>query len=287
MNSLYGVLGSRGCVFHDARLASSITLRGHEIMKQTKVWIEECGYQVIYGDTDSTFVWLGSDPLDFNVDTVAKGLVEMINKQWQQKLAETMNIACFLELEYESHYEQFFMPTLRGSIEGSKKRYVGAFTKPDGELKLIFKGMEQVRSDWSPLARRIQEALYYRLFSKQDVTVFLLGVIAELLAGKLDGELVFSKKLRRDICDYTAKSSPHVKAAQIQYTLSGLESLSKKGTRIEYLMTTNGAEPVKYRQANIDYQYYIDKQLGPIADPILTILGESFSNMRSKQLPLI
>ncbi len=287
MNSLYGVLGSRGCVFHDARLASSITLRGHEIMKQTKVWIEECGYQVIYGDTDSTFVWLGSDPLDFNVDTVAKGLVEMINKQWQQKLAETMNIACFLELEYESHYEQFFMPTLRGSIEGSKKRYVGAFTKPDGELKLIFKGMEQVRSDWSPLARRIQEELYYRLFSKQDVTVFLLDVIAELLAGKLDGELVFSKKLRRDICDYTAKSSPHVKAAQIQYSLSGLESLSKKGTRIEYLMTTNGAEPVKYRQANIDYQYYIDKQLGPIADPILTILGESFSNMRSKQLPLI
>jgi DNA polymerase-2 len=137
------------------------------------------------------------------------------------------------------------------------------------------------------LARRIQEALYYRLFSKQDVTVFLLDVIAELLAGKLDGELVFSKKLRRDICDYTAKSSPHVKAAQIQYSLSGLESLSKKGTRIEYLMTTNGAEPVKYRQANIDYQYYIDKQLGPIADPILTILGESFSNMRSKQLPLI
>ncbi|MEC4726020.1 DNA polymerase II [Shewanella sp. D64] len=287
MNSLYGVLGSRGCVFHDARLASSITLRGHEIMKQTKVWIEECGYQVIYGDTDSTFVWLGADPLDFDVDVVAKGLVEKVNSKWQHKLAATMNIECFLELEYESHYEQFFMPTLRGSIEGSKKRYVGAYTKPDGELKLTFKGMEQVRSDWSPLARRVQEALYYRLFTKQDVTVFLLDVINDLLAGKLDSELIFSKRLRRDICDYTAKSSPHVKAAQIQYQLSGLESLSKKGTRIDYLMTINGAEPVKYRQAKIDYQYYIEKQLGPIADPILTILGENFSNLISKQLPLI
>lgn len=287
MNSLYGVLGSRGCVFHDARLASSITLRGHEIMKQTRVWIEECGHQVIYGDTDSTFVWLGAEPLDFDVDTVAKGLVEMVNSKWQQRLLETMNIACFLELEYESHYEQFFMPTLRGSIEGSKKRYVGAFTKPDGELKVIFKGMEQVRSDWSPLARRVQELLYYRLFTKQDVTVFLLNVISELMTGKLDSELVFSKKLRRDICDYTAKSSPHVKAAQIQHQLSGLESLSKKGARIDYLMTINGAEPVKYRQAKIDYQYYIERQLGPIADPILTILGESFSNLTSKQLPLI
>ncbi len=43
MNSLYGVLGSKGCVFHDAKLASSITLRGHQIMKQTRSWIEEQG----------------------------------------------------------------------------------------------------------------------------------------------------------------------------------------------------------------------------------------------------
>ena len=31
-------------------------MRGHEIMKQTKLLIENKGYQVIYGDTDSTFV---------------------------------------------------------------------------------------------------------------------------------------------------------------------------------------------------------------------------------------
>ena len=287
MNSLYGVLGSNGCVFHDARLASSITLRGHEIMKQTKVWIEALGYKVIYGDTDSTFVWLGDVEPALDVDSIGQAIVKSVNQQWQQKLWETMNIECFLELEYESHYEQFFMPTLRGSEKGSKKRYVGAFTQPDGELNLVFKGMEQVRSDWSPLSRRVQEILYYRLFSKQDVAGFLQEVMRDLLAGKLDSELVFSKTLRRDIVDYTAKSSPHVKAAQIQYELSGHESLSKKGAKIDYLMTMNGAEPVAYRQANIDYQYYIDRQLGPIADPILTILGDSFFNMTSKQLTLI
>src|SRR5690606_28850750 len=32
MNAFYGVLGSSGCRFFDPRLASSITLRGHEIM---------------------------------------------------------------------------------------------------------------------------------------------------------------------------------------------------------------------------------------------------------------
>ena len=43
MNSFYGVLGSGGCRFYDTRLASSITLRGHEIMQQTARWIEAEG----------------------------------------------------------------------------------------------------------------------------------------------------------------------------------------------------------------------------------------------------
>ena len=58
MNAFYGVLGSSGCRFFDPRLASSITLRGHEIMRQTRALIEAQGHAVIYGDTDSTFVWL-------------------------------------------------------------------------------------------------------------------------------------------------------------------------------------------------------------------------------------
>ena len=287
MNSLYGVLGSRGCVFHDARLASSITLRGHQIMKQTRAWIEELGYQVIYGDTDSTFVWLGQDPTDIDVDKIGKGLVETINTRWKRKLDKEMNLACHLELEFECHYEQFFMPTLRGSTEGSKKRYVGALTNNEGELQLIFKGMEQVRSDWSPLARRIQEALYYRLFSKQDVMAFLQEVVNDLMQGKLDEELIFSKRLRRDIADYTAKSSPHVKAAKMMCDLSGSERFSKRGTKVEYLMTLNGAEPVKYRQSIIDYHYYLTRQLAPIAEPVLGLLDKRFSDISSKQMSLI
>lgn len=58
MNSFYGVLGSSGCRFFDPRLVSSITMRGHEIMHRTRELIEARGYSVIYGDTDSTFVWL-------------------------------------------------------------------------------------------------------------------------------------------------------------------------------------------------------------------------------------
>ncbi len=287
MNSLYGVLGSKGCVFHDARLASSITLRGHEIMKQTRRWIEELGYQVIYGDTDSTFVWLGGQSSQTNIADIGAMLVEKVNQKWKTKLADEMKLDCYLELEFESHFEQFFMPTLRGSSEGSKKRYVGAYTKSDGELKLIFKGMEQVRSDWSPLARRVQGELYFRLFSKLDVVSFLQGIIDDLKLGKLDDELVFTKRLRRDIKDYTAKSSPHVKAAQKMCEYSGDEQYSRRGTKVEYVITLNGAEPIKFLQSPIDYDYYINRQLLPVSDPVLTILKVKFESIASNQLSLI
>ncbi|MDH3602031.1 MAG: hypothetical protein OEU26_20660 [Candidatus Tectomicrobia bacterium] len=36
MNSFYGVLGTPRCRFFDPRLASSITMRGHEILQKTR-----------------------------------------------------------------------------------------------------------------------------------------------------------------------------------------------------------------------------------------------------------
>ncbi len=287
MNSLYGVLGSQGCVFHDAKLASSITMRGHQIMKQTRAWIEEMGYQVIYGDTDSTFVWLGSEPDLSDINALGNTLAREINAKWQAKIGEDHQVESFLELQFERHYEQFFMPTLRGSLEGSKKRYVGAWRNASDELELTFKGMEQVRSDWSPLARKVQESLYERMFNQRDISVYLASVFEKLLDGELDDDLVFRKRMRRNIEDYTAKSSPHVKVAQQLCDLTGDASFGKRGAQIDYLITVNGPESLLYRTSLIDYQYYIDKQIGPIAEPVFSIMKLNYMDIASKQLLLI
>ncbi|MCL1139133.1 DNA polymerase II [Shewanella pneumatophori] len=287
MNSLYGVLGSRGCVFHDAKLASSITMRGHEIMKQTRAWVEAEGFEVIYGDTDSTFVWLGNDFDSSMVEHTGKALADKINLLWQQKLEQEFALTSFLELEFETHFEQFFMPTLRGSVEGSKKRYVGAKTSLEGESKLIFKGMEQVRSDWSPLARRVQYELYDRLFNQQDVVSYLKSIVEQLNRGELDDELVFTKPLRRNLEDYTAKSAPHLKAARRLWQVTGDDQYTKRGARIEYLITIQGAEPLGHCLSSIDYEYYLSRQLEPIAEPILTILKTTFIEITSAQMSLI
>ncbi|MEZ9139809.1 MULTISPECIES: DNA polymerase II [unclassified Shewanella] len=287
MNSLYGVLGSKGCVFHDAKLASSITMRGHQIMKQTKTWIEAEGYKVIYGDTDSTFVWLGQHHQIENIAKLGNKLAKMVTDKWTKTCKEQYRIESYLELEFESHFNQFVMPTLRGSDAGSKKRYVGATEDKEGQIELTFKGMEQVRSDWSPVARRIQYRLYFLLFTKGDVKAYLQQELQDLDDGKLDDELIFRKRLKRHVEEYTAKSSPHVKAAIRLCQLTGNDKAGKRGTMIEYRMTLNGAQPIEATAEKIDYQYYVEKQIKPIAEPVLALLGEGFESLSSNQMMLI
>lgn len=287
MNSLYGVLGSQGCVFHDAKLASSITMRGHQIMKQTRTWIEELGYQVIYGDTDSTFVWLGHDPQPQDIAHLGERIAAHINEQWQRKISQEFQLESFLTLQFEQHYEQFFMPTLRGSLEGSKKRYVGAWRNAQNELEMTFKGMEQVRSDWSPLARKVQAQLYERMFHQRDIRGYLASIIEALFAGALDNELTFRKRMRRELTQYTAKSAPHIKVARRLCELTGQASFGQRGAEIAYVMTINGPEPAQYRTSPIDYQYYLDKQIAPIAEPVFSIMKLNYSDIASKQLLLI
>lgn len=91
----------------DPRLASSITLRGHEIMRQTRELIEAQGYQVIYGDTDSTFVWLKSAHSDEQATRIGNELVQLVNQWWQNHIQQNFNLPCALELEFEIHYRRF------------------------------------------------------------------------------------------------------------------------------------------------------------------------------------
>lgn len=288
MNSFYGVLGSSGCRFFDTRLASSITMRGHEIMKQTKVLIEEKGYQVIYGDTDSTFVSLNGSYSQEDADEIGQSLVAYINDWWTQHLKDKYNLTSILELEYETHYRKFLMPTIRGSETGSKKRYAGLIGE-EGDEKIVFKGLESARTDWTPLAQRFQQTLYEMVFHDQDPTDYVRNFVDETAAGKHDDLLVYQKRLRRKLHEYQKNIPPQVRAARmaddINEQLGRPLQYQNKG-RIEYLITLNGPEPKEYLKSAIDYQHYIDRQLKPVAEAILPFIGLDFEQVSGQQLGL-
>lgn len=289
MNSFYGVLGSGGCPFYDTRLASSITLRGHEIMQTTAAWITDQGYEVIYGDTDSTFVWLENVDDAQQAREIGKSLQNLINHRWQQKLTDEFDLACALEIEFETLFDTFLMPTVRGSEMGSKKRYAGIKLEENGDTELVFKGLETVRSDWTALAKDFQMTLYQLVFDKQDVSDFILQTITSIRSGQRDDELTYRKRLRQKLSLYTKNVPPHVKAARLADSqneqLGKLLKYQHKGW-IHYVITLDGPQPIEYVTSTLDYEHYIDKQIRPIAEGILPFVGLSFETLTSQQMGL-
>ena len=277
MNSFYGVLGSAGCRFFDSRLASSITRRGHQIIQQTADHIEQQGWPVIYGDTDSVFVWLKNVDSSEAAEDIGRQLQDRLNHWWQQRLEKDYGLKSFLELEFETLYLKFLMPTVRGSAEGSKKRYAGVVSSG----QLVFKGLENVRTDWTPLAREFQHELYRRIFFDEPYTDFIKKTVAEVMAGERDHLLVYRKRLRRKLSEYQRNVPPHVQAARKH----GGEQI-RRGDWIDYVITVNGAEPVSAVSSTIDRQHYIDKQLAPVADSLLYFLNQSLAEITDQQLGL-
>ncbi|WP_404973122.1 DNA polymerase II [Vibrio campbellii] len=288
MNSFYGVLGSSGCRFFDTRLASSITMRGHEIMKQTKVLIEDKGYQVIYGDTDSTFVSLNGTYSQADADKIGNELVDYINQWWNDHLRSEYNLNSILELEYETHYRKFLMPTIRGAETGSKKRYAGLIGEGEQE-RIIFKGLESARTDWTPLAQRFQNTLYQMIFHGEDPSDYVREMVEKTNNGEFDDQLVYQKRLRRKLHEYQKNIPPQVRAARLADDINaklGRPLQYQNRGRIEYLITVNGPEPHEYRNSPIDYQHYVDKQLKPVADAILPFIGTDFEQLSAPQMGL-
>lgn len=276
MNSFYGVLGSSGCRFHHHQLASSITLRGHEIINRSRELIEATGHPVIYGDTDSLFVLLEGQLNEDRANEIGNELMHMLNQWWRTHLRTTLQLESQLEVEYETHYLRFLMPTVRGLSTGSKKRYAGMI-RNNGETQLVFKGLEAVRTDWTPLARDFQRELFRRVFNDEPYEDFVRDMAQDLRDGKYDQQLVYRKRLRRSLADYQRNVPPHVQAAR---------KLRKSGNWISYVITRNGPEPVAALESAPDYDHYLDKQLAPAADSILHFLDTSFRQITDAQMQM-
>lgn len=277
MNSFYGVLGTSSCRFHNPQLTSSITRRGHEIITRSQAHIESLGYRVIYGDTDSIFVLLGEEVEEANAAEIGRQLVHGLNDWWATHLQQEYRLQSALDVEFERHYIRFLMPTIRGMETGSKKRYAGTIRASNGELRMVFKGLEAVRTDWTPLAREFQRELYRRIFLELPFEDYIRETAAALSAGKSDARLVYRKRIRRRLAEYQRNVPPHIQAARKQ---------ANPGKWVSYVITVNGPEPIEAIQSRLDYQHYLDRQLAPVADGILYFLETNFASITSAQLSL-
>ncbi len=283
MNSFWGVLASPNCRYFNLNMANAITAFARWIIQTTAKKIEEKGYKVIYSDTDSVFVETNLEKE--KAEALGKELQDYISHYYKDYVREHYNRQSYLELQFDKQYLSMVIPQLRKKAEegeiqaAAKKRYAGLVEK-DGKEELEITGLEAIRGDWTEAAREFQKELLMRLFKKEPIEPFIKSYIKKIKSGKLDSQLVYRKSIRKRIEEYTKTTPPHVKAARL---LDKIES-----NVIEYYITTEGPEPIQKLKHKIDYGHYIEKQIAPIANQILILLGKSLEDIEknSKQSKL-
>ena len=287
MNSFYGVLGTPSCRYGRTELAGAITSFARKWLHFSRDWFTRKGYRVLYGDTDSLFVETGLGDRAGYEDFLewGKSRARELNALLSERVREEYALESFMELRFEKAYRRFIIPPLRNTAaesrdlqnpaRGRAKGYGGYLLHPEGGVSVEVKGMEAVRSDYTPLARRIQVELLELVFSgcsEADFAARVHQILDNLRLGKLDNELVYRKRLSRTPEAYTASTPPQVKAAR------ALGWKDKRGT-VEFVWTLNGPEPSADEKKQplphspLDYDHYADSQVLPAARSIAAAAG--------------
>ncbi|MEM3126783.1 MAG: DNA polymerase domain-containing protein, partial [Candidatus Woesearchaeota archaeon] len=271
MNSLFGALANPTCRFYSLDMANAITKTGQYLIKTVIEKVNKEGHEVIYGDTDSIFVKSGAKNYE-EAEKIGNNIQKEINKFLEDYIEKKYDMKSHMELEFEKIFIKFFMPTIRKSETGSKKRYAGLLKK-DGKEKISFTGLEFVRRDWTEASKVFQLGILDRVFHNKDVDSYIKEFVSDLKKGRYDDLLIYKKAMTKGIEEYTETTPPHVKAAMKMGKI--------KSNIIEYIMTENGPEPIDERKSKIDYEHYIEKQLKPLADSVLQFLEKKFDEIVS------
>jgi DNA polymerase delta subunit 1 len=193
MNSVYGFTGASKGMLPCVAIASTVTMKGRNMIETTKTYVEEHfpGSKVRYGDTDSVMV---------EFDVGGRTGIEAIEYSWM--LGERAAKECTSlfkapnNLELEKVYCPYFLY--------SKKRYAAKlWTKhKDGAMRMDYidvKGLQLVRRDNTPYVREVcKELLEVIMESKNPEGATKLARLRakELLDGRVPiDKLILSQKL--------------------------------------------------------------------------------------------
>jgi DNA polymerase I len=264
-NSFYGYLGYDGARWYSKESAQATTYMGREYIEDTIKRAREMGLEVVYGDTDSVFL-RGEDIMEKKEEFLGE-----VNSELPE----------FMELEFEGYFSTGFF-TSKDSGEGAKKKY--ALMDEDENLKIT--GFEQVRRDWSPVAKETQRKVLDKVLKNEveEAAEIVKETIEKLKEQEVPvEELRIFTTLTKPPEEYDS-TSPHVEAAK--KAMDRGDEI-KPETTIEYVITRGGvsiserAELTKYAES-YDPDYYIENQVIPAAIRVLKVFGYTESQLKGK-----
>lgn len=213
MNTLYGVLGWSRFRLYDKDVGSAVTATGRAVIKFTEEIVNEMGYEVIYGDTDSVMLELGTDYDKEEIIEIGHELEERINEAYDEFAKQELNAdEHFFEIEFEKLYRRYFQA-------GKKKRYAGHIIWKEGkevdDVDIV--GFEFKRSDYSKIAKEIQQEVLDTIVrggGLEEISEYVRGKIEELKSGDINqDEFGIPSSIGKAFDDYENKT-PAVRGSE-------------------------------------------------------------------------
>ena len=257
-----------------SEIADSIVQTGRETLEKAIALIhsvERWGAEVVYGDTDSLFVYLKGRTKDeaFDIgEEIAKTITEMNPRPVKLK------------------FEKVYFPCLLLA----KKRYVGFKyeSRSQKEPEFDAKGIETVRRDGTPAEQKIEERALKILFRTADlsqVKSYFQKQCTKIMKGKVSiQDFCFAKEVK--LGTYSEKGPPPPGALiSSKRMLEDPRAEPQYGERVPYVVITGapGARLIdrcvapdillRNEHSELDADYYISKNLIPPLERIFNLVG--------------
>ena len=257
-----------------SEIADSIVQTGRETLERAIALIHSVGKwgaEVVYGDTDSLFVYLKGRTKDEAFDIgkdIAKTITDMNPRPVKLK------------------FEKVYFPC----VLLAKKRYVGFKyeSKDQKEPEFDAKGIETVRRDGTPAEQKIEEKALKILFRTADLSQvknYFQRECTKIMKGKVSiQDFCFAKEVR--LGTYSDKGPPPPGALiSTRRMLEDPRAEPQYGERVPYVVITGApgarlidrcvAPDVLLHNENneLDAEYYISKNLIPPLERIFNLVG--------------
>ncbi len=257
-----------------SEIADSIVQTGRETLEKAIALIhsvERWGAEVVYGDTDSLFVYLKGRTREQAFD-IGEDIADTITKMNPRPV----------KLKFEKVYHPCVLL--------AKKRYVGFKYESRNQTVPEFdaKGIETVRRDGTPAEQKIEETALKVLFRTSDlsqVKSFFQAQCAKIMRGKVSiQDFCFAREVK--LGTYSDKGPPPPGALiSARKMLEDPRLEPQYGERVPYVVITGGpgarlidrcvAPEVLLNDAHseLDAEYYISKNIIPPLERIFNLVG--------------
>ncbi|RDW86204.1 DNA-directed DNA polymerase zeta catalytic subunit REV3 [Aspergillus mulundensis] len=257
-----------------AEIADSIVQSGRETLEKAIAYIhsvERWGAEVVYGDTDSLFVYLKGRTRDQAFD-IGEEIAQAVTEMNPQPI----------KLKFEKVYHPCVLL--------AKKRYVGFKYEQRDQKQPEFdaKGIETVRRDGTPAEQKIEEKALKLLFRTSDlsqVKSYFQSQCTKIMEGRVSvQDFCFARAVKLG----TYSENGTLPAGALISTKKMLEDPRAEpqyGERIPYVVVTGAPGSrlidrcvppetlLQDAQLDLDAEYYITKNLIPPLERIFNLVG--------------